>query len=294
MNVVLVSELKDYNIGDKLLLDASVKSFTVKKATNGSDFLDINLADKNNEVNGKIWSVSEDTVEFIKNNRFVRALVVVDNYNGKLQVKLSKIGPIPVAELDVSKLEQSAPELVEGLIKELEEAIDVIEDEAIKTVVKRRYEKNKEKFLIWPAAKSNHHNYPTGLLYHTVSMLRLARNNIRQYPGKLDADVVLGSIILHDMDKVREYSDAYNPEYTELGSLMGHIFMSGAETFHESKLLMKEKPDLNFEKIRYLIHAILAHHGKLEWGSPVKPATIEAEIVHQIDMMDSRMNMKYN
>jgi 3'-5' exoribonuclease len=290
---VLVSELSSYNVGEKVLLDACVKSFQRKKATNGSSYLDVTLSDKDTEVNGKMWNLNEASYEFISENRFIRALVEIDNFNGKLQVKLSKMGPIPEVELDKSKLEQSAPESIDGLIDELEGFINGITDEAIKTIVVRRYEKNKAKFLIWPAAKSNHHNYPTGLLYHTVSMLRLGRNNIRQYPGKLDGDVVIGSIILHDMDKIHEYSDAYNPDYTELGSLMGHIFMSGAETFHESKLLMKENPDLDFSKVKYLIHAILAHHGKLEWGSPVKPSTIEAEIVHQIDMMDSRMNMKF-
>lgn len=293
MSVVLVKELKNLKVGERVLLDASVKSCLRKKASNGSFYLDLTLADNEEEINGKLWGVTDQVYEFISTNRFVRVVGVLDEFNKKLQINVSKVSPIPEVELDESKLVMKSPEDENDLLLEIEATISEIKDEAVRTVVSRRLEKNKEKFLIWPAAKSHHHNYSTGLIYHTASMLRLAKNNIRQYPGKLDADIILGAIVLHDIDKVHEYSDPYTPEFTEAGTLMGHIFMSGANTYHESLKLREENPDINLSKIKYLIHAILAHHGKLEWGSPVTPKTIEAEIVHQIDMMDSRMNSKY-
>lgn len=293
MNVILVKDINNKSIGERVALDASVKLLNRKKANNGSSYLDLVLADNENEIKGKLWNVTDEVYEFFLNNRFVRVVCDIEEFNKNLQLNVKKVSQIPEVELDESKLVMKSPEHEDDLMKEIEYTIENIEDEAIRLVVKKRLDKNKEKFKIWPAARSNHHNYSTGLIYHTVSMLRLAKNNLRQYPGKLDADVVLGAIILHDMDKVFEYSDPYKPEFTEMGSLMGHIFMSGANTYHESIVLKSQNKDLDISKIKYLIHAILAHHGKLEWGSPVKPATIEAEIVHQIDMMDSRMNMKF-
>lgn len=282
-----------FNVGEQIVLDAYVKSCVKKSATNGSDYLDLILADNEHEINAKVWNVGLDTIEFLNSSKYIRAVVEINEFKGSLQLKVKKCGNIPEMELDERKLVKTAPEPVNSLIEELEETIDMIGDGAIRHIVRRLYEKNKKRFVIWPAARSMHHNYPSGLLYHTVSMLRLAKNNLNQYPGKLDKDIVLGAIILHDMAKVVEYSDAYKPEFTEYGELMGHVFLSAAEVYCEAKQLKTEDDTINFDKVKYLIHAILAHHGKKEWGAPVEPKTIEAEIVHQIDMMDSRMNMTY-
>lgn len=292
MNKVRIKELWDLDEGDVVLLDASVGSFEVKNSTKGSKFADIKLVDSDDEISCKMWNVSEVNSTFLLNNKFIRVNATINVFAGNKQLIINRLYSIPEDELDTSKLEKTAPESVESLVEYLEGCISEIEDEVIKTIVSRRWEKTKDKFVQWPAAKGHHHNYKTGLLYHTVSMLRLATNNLRQYPGKLDKDIMYGSITLHDMEKIKEYSGFDNPNITEIGELYGHIFMSGAETYFESKVLYSEKPDLDYSKVKYLIHAILAHHGKLEWGSPVTPKTMEAEIVHQIDMMDSRMNMK--
>lgn len=291
--ILKVSDLTKEMVGKRVLLDASIKGADKVLAKNGSYFLNIVLGDKDTELAGKMWNVQDSVVDFTKSNKFIRASVSVGEFNGKLQFIMDKCGPIPEGELDEGQLVKKAPESVEGMIEELEGVIDGLQDEAIRIIVKRRYDKVKDKFIEWPAARSHHHNYPTGLLFHTVSMLRLAKNNLRQYPGKLDGDIVLGAIVLHDMDKIYEYSSPEKPEFTEIGKLMGHIFLAGANVYAEAERLKAERSELDLSKVKHLIHAILAHHGKLEWGSPVVPKTIEAEIVHQIDMMDSRMSKEY-
>lgn len=299
MSVYLINDLKNLygnkkiSIGDVVNVDCKKVSFNVKVANNGSKYGDLVLGDKEATLNAKYWGISENAIAFLNDSNYIRCTVTVDEFNGVLQLKISKIFSIPESEFNLSKLDVTAPEPVESLVSYLEERINEIEDEAIKLIVERRYAENKEKFDIWPAARSHHHNYRSGLLYHTVSMLRLANNNLRQYPNSLDKDILYGAIILHDMDKIREYSSVDSPQFTELGELYGHIFLSGAETYHHAKLISKENPEINLSKIKHLIHSILAHHGKKEWGSPVEPQTIEAEIIHQIDMMDSRMNKKY-
>lgn len=294
MEVNFVSNVLDMKDDTRVVVDASVVSTKSGKAGNGSAYLDVVLGDSHNEINCKIWGVTSSTEEFVKSNEFIRVSAKVGSYNGKKQLVIDKVGPIPEVELEVSKLKKVAPFPVEELVEYLEESINMIDDRAIKMIVKKRYDDNKSDFIKWPAARSMHHNYETGLLYHTVSMLKLARNNLSMYPaGTLDKDILLGAIVLHDIDKITEYSSVKNPSFTEEGSLMGHIFMSAASVFHYSKVMAEKYPEIDQSKVVYLIHAILAHHGKLEWGSPVKPITIEAEIVHQIDMMDSRMNHNF-
>lgn len=294
MQVHVVTDILEMKDDTVVIVDGSVVSTKLGKAGNGSAYLDVTLGDVSNELKCKIWGVSDSTVKLVEDSEFIRVSAKVGSYNGKKQLVINKVAPIPAIELEIGKLKRTAPFLTEELVAYLEETIEMIEDKAISLIVKRRYKDNKEKFIIWPAARSMHHNYETGLLYHTVSMLKLARNNLSMYPaGTMDKDILLGAIILHDMDKITEYSGVKNPQFTEMGSLMGHVFMSGAEVFHLSKVLASKNPEVDQSKVPYLIHAILGHHGKLEWGSPVKPITIEAEIVHQIDMMDSRMNHQF-
>ena len=191
MSIYLVSELKDLyenkklNIGDVVNVDCKKISFNVKVANNGSKYGDLALGDKDNTLNAKYWGISENAIAFLNSNNYVRCTVTLDEFNGNLQLKISKIFGIPESEFNISKLDVTAPEPIESLVSYLEERINDIEDEAIKLIVQRRFNETKDKFVVWPAGKSHHHNYRSGLLYHTVSMLRLANNNLRQYPGSL-------------------------------------------------------------------------------------------------------------
>lgn len=292
--VITVKELDRFEVGDTVTLDAKVRTATLKTASNNSQFLDLVLGDNEKEVSCKIWGVSKQTSTFIMDNEFVRVEAKVNEYKNTKQLIINRCFAIPEDELDVSKLKKTAPESVDSMVSYIEDTINNMEDVVIKTIVLRRWQNNKENFVKWVAARSNHHNYETGLLYHTFSMLRTGKHNVNQYPNKLDADIVYGGIILHDMDKIREYTISPTVEFTDLGTLYGHVFMSASETYCIAKELYREHPELDFSKVPYLIHAILSHHGKLEWGSPVVPKTIEAELIHQIDMMDSRMNMNYD
>lgn len=294
MNVFKVSEITTDMLSLQVVVDAVVKSSKCGVAANGSPYMDIELGDAKTSIMGKIWGVSDSTKALVEENRFIRVSGSVSEFQGKLQVVIKKVGTIPLDEIVESDLLKIAPVPVDELVAYVEETIDMIEDEAIRLIVDKRYNMLKDKFIKWPAAKGHHHNYETGLLYHTASMLRLARYNLETYPeNELDKDILLGATLLHDMEKTREYTGVTNTQFTEDGKLMGHIFLSGAEVFHLWKVIAAKYPDMDTSKVPLMIHAILAHHGKLEWGSPVAPITKDAEILHQIDMMDSRMNSKY-
>ena len=146
-------------------------------------------------------------------------------------------------------------------------------------------EENIEKLSYYPAASKNHHEYVSGLAYHTYGMLKVAESFCTLYPS-LNKDLLYSGITLHDLGKTVELSGPVVPEYTLEGKLLGHISISNA--------MIKEtanKLHIEGEEVTLLQHMILAHHGKNEYGSPVLPQIKEAEILYLIDNIDARMAM---
>ncbi|MER2064386.1 MAG: HD domain-containing protein, partial [Alkalibacterium sp.] len=142
-------------------------------------------------------------------------------------------------------------------------------------------------FFQSPAAKTNHHAFMGGLAFHTVSMLRIARSLSEIY-SDLDVSLLFSGIILHDVGKVVELSGPTATDYTLEGKLIGHIVMINEDIVRACKEL---KIDEDHEDVLLLKHTVLAHHGELEYGSPVRPLIPEAEMIHYIDQIDAKMNM---
>ena len=140
-------------------------------------------------------------------------------------------------------------------------------------------------FCNYPAGTRNHHEYASGLLYHTVSMLKLAEVICDLYPS-LNRSLLYGGVLLHDVGKVSELSGPIVPKYTTQGLLLGHISIIQAEIKKVS-----EKLAITSEIPMLLQHLVLSHHGEHEFGSPVLPMVKEAEILNYIDNIDCRMNM---
>ena len=149
-------------------------------------------------------------------------------------------------------------------------------------------------FKKMPAAQSFHHSYTAGLLEHVWSMTRIASflaDHYAKYYDQLNPPlnrgVVIAATILHDIGKLRELE--YHPveaKYTKEGCLIGHILM-GRDMIREAAGRIEGFPE---ETLLLLEHAILAHHGKREFGSPVLPQTMEALLVSYIDELDAKMN----
>ena len=163
--------------------------------------------------------------------------------------------------------------------------IDAIEDADIKTIVTEIVDNHYNKLLLHPAAKTNHHEYAGGLLHHEVSMLDLAKSISSLYPT-INKDLLYGGIILHDIGKTIELSGPIATEYTVQGKLIGHISILQSEIIDAAK-----KHNIAGEVVTLLQHMVLSHHGKLEYGSPVLPVILEAEVMYQIDNIDSKIVM---
>nr|WGE07432.1 HD domain-containing protein [Bacillus subtilis] len=155
----------------------------------------------------------------------------------------------------------------------------------IQRITRFLVKKHEAEFMDYPAATKNHHEFVSGLAYHVVSMLNLAKAIADLYPS-LDRDLLYAGVILHDLGKVKELSDLF-PLHTRLKAICSyHISIMVTELSKAA-----EELQIDSEEVLILQHLILSHHGKAEWGSPKPPMVKEAEILHYIDNLDAKMNM---
>ena len=209
----------------------------------------------------------------------------VIKYNEDRLMKIIKIVVASTEPQEQVKFLKSAPQTGEELVKEIYTFIERINNLKLNQLVKALFNEHVEKLTIYPAASKNHHEYVSGLAYHTCSMLRIADALARLYPS-LNRDLLFAGITLHDLGKTVELSGPVVPEYTIEGKLLGHISISQAMIKE-----MADKMNIEGEEVTLLQHIILSHHGKNEFGSPILPQIKEAEVIYLIDNMDARINM---
>jgi 3'-5' exoribonuclease len=279
-----ISELKP---GEKAEGFYMIKNFEVKKTTNGKQYIDIELVDKTGGINAKIWEYTDEKEKIVKDSSIVKVRGEVLEWNGSKQFKINKIrAKITSDPVEISELVPSAPIKQEEMLKSVNSYIAKIKDAEIKLLVGNIVSKYKNKLYYYPAAKKNHHSYMGGLLYHTLRMLQSGEKLCQVY-GFLKTDYIYAGVILHDICKINEMdSDKYGivSDYTMEGKLLGHIIQGVKEIEIEG-----EKIGLSREKSIVLQHMILSHHYEPEFGSPKKPMTPEAELLHFLDIIDTRM-----
>jgi len=280
-----IKKISDIKNKESISLYAKIENLNVLQAVNQTEFLNIMLIDETGYIYAKKWSITEDEKKIFKNGQVVFITGIGNEYNSKVQLIIENIRLINENEIDLTEFYPSSPITKEALGKNINLYIERIRNKALKGITKKLYEKYEEPYLIFPAASKNHHAYISGLAHHVSTMLDLAKNIAITYPN-INLDLLYSGIILHDIGKVVELSDYLAPEYTTVGKLIGHINLS----FEEIKLSAKEL-ELEGEEVMLLQHMILSHHGLLEYGSPKRPLILEAEVLHLIDMIDSRMNM---
>lgn len=279
-----ISELK---MGEKIESFYLIKSYEVKKTTAGKQYIDINLVDKTGEINAKIWEYSKETEQIASENSIVKVRGEVLEWSGLRQLKINKIrGREENDSVKISELIPSAPVESPEMLNVIRSYMKKIKDAQIRLLVENILSKYESKLLYYPAAKKNHHSYMGGLLYHTMRMLQ-SGERLGQVYTFLNMDYVYSGVMLHDICKILEMdSDGYGivSDYTMEGKLLGHIIQGVKEVELEGG-----KIGLDNEKSVLLQHMILSHHYEPEFGSPKKPMTPEAEMLHFLDIIDARM-----
>ncbi|HFI0464101.1 TPA: 3'-5' exoribonuclease YhaM family protein [Streptococcus suis] len=280
--------LYDVKNNEEFGLYVLIKSADVRVARNGNPFIAFVFQDRSGSMEGMYWSASPEEVDRFQAGRVVFLKGERDSYQGKAQVKIRQMRLADQGEPDDPSLyvERIAMKK-EDIAEELNEALFLIREPNIVRVVRKILSMVEEDFYLYPAAKRHHHALAGGLSFHTLSMVRIARALLKIYPD-LNASLLIAGIILHDIGKTIELSGPTSTDYTLKGKLMGHIVIM-------SELIEKACQEIGVnsdnESIILLKHVVLSHHGKLEYGSPVQPQLMEAELVHQIDMLDANVNM---
>ena len=178
-----------------------------------------------------------------------------------------------------------APMTPDEIKEEISHFMLDIENANLQRITRYLIKKYQDQFFTFPAASSHHHHFASGLSYHVLTMLRIAKEICDIYP-LLNRSLLYSAIILHDIGKVRELSGPVATTYTIEGNLLGHISIASDEVAEAAREL-----GIDGEEVMLLRHMILAHHGKMEFGSPKLPHLKEAEILFFIDNIDAKMNM---
>lgn len=283
-----MKKINDLVIDDLFEMFVLIKQADVRMAKNGKKFIAFTFQDSSGNVDGKFWGASDEEIARYQSGKVVLLNGKREVYQNTPQVKIITMRLATEEEPhQVSLYMEKSPVQKEDMIEEINQTLFDITNATWNRIVRHLLAENQADFYEYPAAKRNHHAFVGGLAFHTVSMLRIAKSLCKEYPA-LNSSLLYAGVILHDLGKVIELSGPIGTEYTLAGNLIGHIVLIDEEI---SKACVTLKIDESSEDVIVLKHMILAHHGLLEYGSPVRPRIMEAEVLHQIDNMDASMQM---
>jgi len=265
-----------------------------KVSAKGTEYLELKLADASGDLKGFLWDLRavEGDLEAIRADAFLRVKGAVTSFNGRLQLRLDKVRFAADAEVgDFSAFFPVSARPVPEMLAELDRVIASLRDPWISQLVADLFAEGSDlrtAFALAPAAKSMHHAFLGGLLEHTLSVLGMAERACAHYP-LLNRDLVLAGALLHDVGKTAELSYQRSFGYTDAGNLLGHIALE-AEWIGRAMGRIPGFP----EPLRLqILHIVLSHHGRLDFGSPVLPKTPEALLVHYLDDLDGKLEVMF-
>ncbi|MDR3543303.1 MAG: OB-fold nucleic acid binding domain-containing protein [Desulfosporosinus sp.] len=276
--------IKDFQKDNNIIGFFAVKDITERETKDLKKYLDLTLVDASGQINAKAWDIAEAIMgEHPKRGDIVKVDAVTQEYKGTLQLKINKLRKATESDqYEPQTIIPSAPTPPDRMWAILIRFIEAIANDKLKVAVNTVIQQHKGRLMFYPAAKSNHHSYQGGLLQHITTMLLAAEKLTTVY--SCNTDLLYSGIILHDIGKVYELATdetGLGTEFTLEGEMLGHIAIG--------LRVIEHMEALDVEKKLILQHMILSHHQTLEWGSPKRPMLKEAELLHHLDMIDSRL-----
>lgn len=266
-----------------------LKSAASKTTAAGKPFLTAVLSDVSGSIEAKVWDYT-GSIGAIDEGKVVKIRGSVSEYRGLPQITIDKIRLADANDkYDISALVPVAPIDINDTMNEMEDIVASIDDADYRSVVQTIMQRHYDIIKNIPAAKSVHHGFISGLLMHTVNMLRLADFLSDLYFDVIDRSLLLAGTALHDFAKEKEFTFSQLglvTDYSVKGQLLGHLVMGAQEVSQVAdELGIPEKKSV------LLQHMILSHHGEPELGAAVKPICAESELLSKIDSIDSRMEI---
>jgi 3'-5' exoribonuclease len=246
----------------------------------------VTLGDRTGELEGRLWEGAEEASARLKAGDIVTVAALAVAYNRLVQLRIDSIVK-EIGQVDPTRFIPIAKGL-EKAKEKLHQLISSLTDPYLKSLLSLLFAEQDfyEAFCLAPAAKLYHHALLGGLLLHSVSVATAADGIAGNYP-RANRDLLVAGAILHDIGKVQEYCYRGTVEQTDEGRLLGHI-VSGA-LFLERYI--ERVPSFPGELRLKLLHMLISHHGRYEWQSPKRPKFLEAALLHQLDVLDTQVDM---
>lgn len=282
----MATRVIDLKEGDRLNIRLLVFGLTKGVTNSGAPYLSLVLQDCTKQIEAKLWDVKPEVEKELVVGRVFDFEMEINRYRGSLQAKVIRVLPVNQAEIDINAYLSQSSISKEVLHKNIEDGVNSINNTNLALLVNALLNYYGNDFYDYPAASKIHHNFIGGLATHVSGMLKLAYAIAEIYP-LVNRDYLVAGVIVHDLGKIEELTSPIVTEYSTTGKLLGHISILDARLLEVAKQLHLE----DSEELLILRHMVLAHHGQYEYGSPVLPETVEAEMLTFVDNIDARINI---
>jgi len=256
----------------------------LREKRDGGKFLGMVFKDKTGDIGGVMWRKAVETANQFEVGDVVNVRGKVQTYQERLQIQLEQVLPLRENEYSLEDLADQ-PFDNQADLQALRAILDTVQDPHLRQLLDAFFDDADfiGQFTLASAAKKWHHEYAGGLVRHCYEMARVAETMCELYP-EIDRDLLLTGVFIHDLGKLSELSHGLYSEYTDVGRMLGHLQI-GCDMVTERIRKIDGFP----EHLRVdLLHFVLSHHGEEQFGSPVKPKTLEAIVLHLIDNLDAQ------
>ena len=283
--------IKDIQPGQPLTETYMVSQPVLRHTTKGDLYIAMFLSDKTGKANSRIWQATEELYQSIPSEGFVRIRGKSELYQGSLQIIINDVIVVSPDAVNLSDYMPQTDKDIPQMYQQVKDTLASIQNADLRRLVGAFLADHElmKQFCTAPAAMTMHHAFIGGLLEHTLNMLNVAQAILPLYP-KIQKDLVLAAIFLHDMAKTQELSYKICFSYTDQGQLLGHIIQGTQMIAQKADILALDGTPVPQAILDSLLHIVVSHHGQYDFGSPKLPATPEAFMINYIDNLDAKMN----
>ncbi|MAE61429.1 MAG: CMP-binding protein [Planctomycetaceae bacterium] len=270
----------------------SVQNSQLGLTKNGKHFLKCLLGDRTGRLPGRMWNTNEEMFAKLPTNGFVYVEGQTQPYQGEIQIIISAIEGIKPDPARLADLLPCTSYDIDEMFAALTGMLEMIKSPSLGALAKAFLDDATlmEKFKQAPAAMVLHHAYMGGLLEHTLNLMRVADGALAHYP-KINRDIVLMGIFIHDLGKCDELTWLTGFDYSDVGRLVGHVAIALGWLNEKAEHCDGVGQPIPEDALNVLRHIILSHHGQKEFGALVLPSTPEALMVSLLDNLDAKMQM---
>ena len=278
-----IKELREGDMISSIYLCKDKRTLQTKA---GKNYYSMQLHDKTGFVDGKVWDLSNG-IEHFESMDYIQVDAQVISFQGALQLNIRRVRKAAEGEYDPVDYMPCSKRNPDEMYDELVTMIDTVKDPYLLQLLQMIFTEDADfvkRFKMHSAAKTMHHNFAGGLIEHSLSVAKLCDFYAKCYPV-LHRDLLIAAALCHDIGKLNEISSFPENDYTDEGQLIGHI-VTGTIMVDEKMKQIAGFPETLANELK---HCILSHHGELEYGSPKKPALIEAVALAFADNTDAKL-----